>query len=136
MREDRMSCQLLQSKLSVDRLSYLTPEELEHLEGCGDCTALLLDEQLQRKPAPHVPDNFAARVTAVAIQQRPTAWRPRRTGLTAALVLSATLLAIGMVGITVHPPHFTEAWFEFALQAATAIEAAGLTLWVAKEFCT
>ena len=136
MREDRMSCQLLRSKLSVDRSSYLTPEELEHLEVCGVCTGVLLDEQLQSKPAPHVPDNFAARVAAAATQQRLTAWRPRRTGLTAALVLSATLLAIGMVVSTVHPPHFTVAWFEFALQATTAVEAAGLTLWVAKEFCT
>jgi hypothetical protein len=136
MREDRMSCRLLQSKLSVEGSSYLTAEELEHLESCEVCAAVLLDEQLQRKPVPVVPGDFAARVTTAAMQQRQTAWHPRRTGLTAALVLSVTLLATGVVTTAVHPPHFTVAWFEFALQAATAIEAAGLTLWVAKEFYT
>src|SRR5450631_1169885 len=115
MREDRMNCQLLRSKLSVDDLSYLTPEEIAHLEFCEACTAVLLDEQLQCKPASRVPDNFAARVMAAAVQQRGITWHPRRPGLTAALVLSATLLAIATVVTTVHPPHFTVAWFGFAL---------------------
>lgn len=127
MGEDKLICMKLRSAWPVGEMA-LSPEQSEHLRGCEDCMGMLLDRQLDSKPVVKVPEDFAARVSAMAVK-RPLVWRPRFRGLTTSLVLSGLVLLAGAAAVTVHPLNFSVSWLGLALEATLALEAAGLVLW-------
>ena len=127
MGEDKLICMKLRSAWPAGELA-LSPEQSEHLRGCDDCMSVLLDRQLDSKPRVNVPEDFAARVSAMAVK-RPLVWRPKFHGLTTAMVLSSVLLLVGAAAVSAHPLQFSISWMGLALEATLALEAAGLVLW-------
>jgi hypothetical protein len=128
MGEDKLICMKLRSAWPAGEMPALSAEQSEHLRGCEDCMGLLLDRQLDWKPLVNVPEDFAARVSTMAVK-RPVVWRPRFRGLTTALALSGALLLAGAAAVAVHPLNFSVGWLGLALEATLALEAAGLVLW-------
>lgn len=132
MGEDQLMCMKLRSAWPAGEMPVLSAEQSEHLRGCEDCMGLLLDRQLDLKPVVKVPEDFAARVAAMA-EKRTLVWRPRFRGLTASLALSGVLLLGWAAVVAVHPLNFSIGWLDLALEATLALEAAGLVLWSATK---
>jgi hypothetical protein len=133
MGEDKLICMKLRSAWPTGAVMVLSREQNEHLRVCGDCMNVMLDRQLDCKPTVKVPEDFAARVSAMAAQQKGMVWRPRFRGLTASLVLSSLVLLAGAAVVSAHPLHFSVSWLGLALEATVVLEAVGLVLWTFKE---
>lgn len=136
MGKDEMICQKLGHGLRFAGRTDLTPEECAHLESCESCMDAMLGGMLESKPAVAVPSNFAPRVASAVPQDGAALWRPRFPGLTTALVVAAAMLLFAGAFAVVHPPHLAPNWLGIVLESATALEAGGLALWLAKEVCT
>jgi|SRR5450631_3150547 hypothetical protein len=133
MGEDKLTCLKLRSAWPAGAVMVLSREQSEHLRFCEDCVNVMLDRQLDCKPMVKAPEDFAARVTAMAAKQRQMVWRPKFRGLTASLVLSSMVLLAGAAVVSAHPLHFSVSWLGLALEATMVLEAAGLVLWTFKE---
>jgi hypothetical protein len=133
MGEDKLMCLKLRSAWPSGEVLDLSWEQSEHLRECKDCMSVLLDRQLDSKPLVKVPEDFAARVTAMAAKQKPMVWRPKFRGLTTSLVLSSVVLLAGAAAVSAWPLHFSISWLGLALEATVVLEAAGLVLWTFKE---
>jgi len=126
MHDDGISCEALERALHEGR--KLTKEELEHVEGCGECMDVWLTLALESKPEVVIPENFAARVAAglPARQPKRAIWRGNRHwGLVSAVAVVTVLMVVGFRG---SPP--ASSWVGLLFVSVVATEIAGLALWL------
>ena len=93
MRDDGMNCKTIQRAMRDGR--GLAEAETAHVDECEGCTDAWLTLALDTKPEVTVPENFAARVAAMASagsEKRRTARMPRHWGVISAMAFVTVML--------------------------------------------
>ena len=130
MRDDGINCEALERALHEGR--KLTREELAHVEDCDECMDVWLTLALEVKPAVAIPDDFAARVAAIAPArpEKPQILRTtRHWGMISAMAVVTVVLMLCFQG----PPP-TTSWIGLVFLALVATEIVGLALWLAPRW--
>jgi len=126
MRDDGMNCKTIQRAMRDGR--GLAEAETAHVDECEGCTDAWLTLALDTKPEVTVPENFAARVAAMASagsEKRRTARMPRHWGVISAMAFVTVMLVVCFAG-----PKPDTSWVSIVFVMLVASEIAGLALWL------